>query len=100
MTRIPTPPPAEIGRQQAIHALRAKRLELSKRLHASDFTDNKAASQLVEANAKIEALKWVREGGPDIADEPSLEDITERGLNWYWEPWEIEEEEDPDDEDQ
>lgn len=90
---IPTPPAAEIGRQQAIHALRALRLQLSTKLKSSDFTDNKAASQLVEVNAKIEALKFVREGGPDMTEEPSLADITERGLNWYWEPWQEEDEE-------
>lgn len=86
----PTPPPAEIGRQQTVHALRTQRLELSKRLRTSDFTDNKAASQLVEVNAKIDALKWVREGGPDLTDEPSLDAIEERGHVWYWEPWQEE----------
>lgn len=85
-----------MGRQQAVHALRAKRLELSARLRSTDFTDNKAASQLVEVNAKIDALKWVREGGPDLNEEPSLSDIADRGIEWYWEEWR----EESDDEDE
>jgi hypothetical protein len=85
-TNVPTPPDAEAGRQQTVHALRAGRVKWARVLIQSDFTDRKAASLLTEINAQIDILKFLR-SPIDTSPEPSIEDIIERGLNWYWEDW-------------
>jgi hypothetical protein len=85
-TNVPTPPDGEKTRQQLVHSLRAQRVRWARMLSESDFTDKKAASMLVEVNAKIDILKYLRTP-IDAEDEPSLEEITNRGLNWYWEDW-------------
>jgi hypothetical protein len=84
---VPTPPDNEAARQKAVHGLRAQRALLARRLRNTDYTDNKVLVQLIETNARIEGLRYVREGGIDMNEEPTLDQIEERGDGWYWEEW-------------
>lgn len=86
MPTVPTPPDAEASRQQLVHALRSGRVKWARVLVESDFTDRKASSLLVEINSQIEILKFLRTP-VDMSDEPSIDEIVDRGLNWYWEDW-------------
>lgn len=86
-TYVPAPPSSEAARQKVIHSLRMQRVKLSKQLAGSEYTDNKALSQLVEVNAQIEGLRWAKEQGLDMLPEPSIEDIESRAYYWYWEEW-------------
>lgn len=92
---VPTPPEREKIRQQTVHALRMQRIDLARKLKSSDFTDTLSVVELMNVNAKIEVLKSMREPTPDTNDEPSIKEIEARGLNWSWEEWRDEEDEEP-----
>jgi hypothetical protein len=96
-TRVPTPPDNEAARQKAIHGLRTKRRVLALQLRDTEYTDNKLLSQLVETNARIEGLRYAKDGELDMNPEPTLDQIQERGFDWYWEPWQDDEEDGEDD---
>lgn len=78
------PEPSEQNRQKLIHALRVSRVNLVKGLKTGNFTDNGALSALMQVNSQIEMLKYLRDGGPDMSDEPSFEDIELRSTVWFW----------------
>lgn len=98
-TRVPTPPEGEQRRQKMVHSLRMARVAAAKDLYRSAYTDTDAMLYIIQINAQISALRSLKEPfpeGEDI-DEPGLEEIESRGLNWYWEEWRVEDEEDDDD---
>lgn len=88
------PDAAEQNRQKLVHALRVQRVNLVKGLKSGNFTDNGALSALMQVNSQIEMLKYLKDGGPDMSEEPSFDDIDLRSMVWYWDPME----EDEDDE--
>lgn len=92
MTKVTTPPASEANRQRMVHALRMRRVQMVERLSRADFSDNEALDKLRTTNDEINLLKYLREPDPDTDPEPSLEDIKERSVNWYWEFWELNEE--------
>lgn len=94
MTENNVPPVGEANRQKIVHALRARRLALADKLESTEFADNSVLYELQNVNSQVEMLKYLREPYPDTDPEPTLESVEDRGRDWYWEPWE----EDDDDE--
>ena len=94
--KVAYPPHAEATRQVMVHSLRENRAGWIDRLVRSNFYNTEAINALMSLNAKIEILKAMREPRPDSRLEPTVDQVRERGLSWYWEPWEETYEDDDD----